>query len=94
MECLEFDELSILLRTHFIFKQFEEQKIAFDPTYKYNLNSHQYDSSAKMRKPAWTDRIMTRGRKFIRPKAYFADDDILLSDHRPVMGIYDIEVRR
>lgn len=94
LECLEFDELSILLRTHFIFKQFEEQKIAFDPTYKYNLNSHQYDSSAKMRKPAWTDRIMTRGRKFIRPKAYFADDDILLSDHRPVMGIYDIEVEQ
>lgn len=33
---------------------YEEGPILFRPTYRYNLNSDEYDTSEKMRIPAWT----------------------------------------
>jgi len=32
---------------------YQEGKITFLPTYKYDLNSDNYDTSKKMRPPAW-----------------------------------------
>jgi hypothetical protein len=36
------------------FMGYEEGPILFRPTYRYNLNSDEYDTSEKMRIPAWT----------------------------------------
>jgi phosphatidylinositol-bisphosphatase len=37
--------------------------LSFAPTYKYDLFSDDYDTSEKMRIPAWTDRVLWRRRK-------------------------------
>jgi len=40
-----------------IMRDFKEAPLYFDPTYKYNFNSSEYDTSNKARIPAWCDRI-------------------------------------
>lgn len=40
------------------FKGFQEGNIRFPPTYKYDKNANQFDTSSKRRCPAWTDRIL------------------------------------
>jgi len=53
----EHEKLGQRRRPH-IFNGFQEAKIAFPPTYKFDVGSDDYDSSKKQRTPAWTDRIL------------------------------------
>ena len=55
---LEKDQLKSTIVDSGIFDEFEEGDITFDPTFKFDLNTHQYDTSKKQRKPAWTDRVL------------------------------------
>lgn len=54
------DELSMGMRSQKIFNGFEESRLSFPPTYKYDMGTNRYDSSSKKRDPAWTDRILYR----------------------------------
>lgn len=42
------------------FEVFMESPIKFAPTYKYDKNSQNYDSSEKAREPAYCDRVLWR----------------------------------
>ncbi|KAM5273482.1 inositol polyphosphate 5-phosphatase K [Ctenodactylus gundi] len=56
----EKDQLSIAKKDDPLLREFQEGPLYFPPTYKFDKNSNNYDTSEKKRKPAWTDRILWR----------------------------------
>ncbi|ESP04692.1 hypothetical protein LOTGIDRAFT_135750 [Lottia gigantea] len=87
------------------FQGFNEGVTNFPPTYKYDLFSDDFDTSEKCRAPAWTDRVLWRRRHILPQEAEEEDPDwnpgklilytraeLRTSDHRPVIGLFDIEV--
>ncbi|XP_037122462.1 inositol polyphosphate 5-phosphatase K [Syngnathus acus] len=59
----ERDQLNMAKSTESILEGFLEGPLKFPPTYKFDVGTHTYDTSAKKRKPAWTDRILWRLRR-------------------------------
>ncbi|XP_077353341.1 phosphatidylinositol 4,5-bisphosphate 5-phosphatase A [Festucalex cinctus] len=59
----ERDQLNMAKSTESILEGFLEGPLNFPPTYKFDVGTHIYDTSAKKRKPAWTDRILWRLRR-------------------------------
>ncbi|XP_047424877.1 inositol polyphosphate 5-phosphatase K [Mugil cephalus] len=59
----ERDQLNMAKNTEPILEGFLEGPLKFPPTYKFDVGTHTYDTSAKKRKPAWTDRILWRLRR-------------------------------
>ncbi|XP_041826092.1 inositol polyphosphate 5-phosphatase K [Melanotaenia boesemani] len=59
----ERDQLNMAKNTESILEGFMEGQLNFPPTYKFDVGTHTYDTSAKKRKPAWTDRILWRLRR-------------------------------
>ncbi|KAK1039938.1 hypothetical protein LTR33_015886, partial [Friedmanniomyces endolithicus] len=84
---LERDQLLLSRKKNpgFRLRAFQENPIAFAPTYKYNLHSDEYDNSEKRRAPAWCDRILYRGLGKVKMEDY-RRWDLRVSDHRPVSG--------
>ena len=41
-----------------VFSEYEEGPLLFRPTYRYDLGTDTYDTSEKMRIPAWTGRSL------------------------------------
>ena len=69
-----------------VFQGFEEAKIGFAPTYKYDIGTDTYDTSEKARQPAWCDRILYKHnnnqiKKIIDYRGHMGHK---LSDHKPV----------
>lgn len=60
---LQHDQLRKEQEAGNVFNEFLEGEITFAPTYKYDLFSDDYDTSEKLRAPAWTDRVLWRRRK-------------------------------
>ncbi|XP_069766481.1 inositol polyphosphate 5-phosphatase Ka isoform X2 [Narcine bancroftii] len=54
------DQLNKARTVEPVLRGFLEGPLLFKPTYKFNLDSTDYDTSEKRRKPAWTDRILWR----------------------------------
>ena len=73
------------------FPYYSEARITFLPTYKYDLNSDQYDTSEKARIPAWCDRVLRKGNN-IRQVHYDAAP-LRFSDHRPVYATFQVLVQ-
>jgi endonuclease/exonuclease/phosphatase family metal-dependent hydrolase len=79
----------------FRLRMFNEQPITFAPTYKYDRNTDDYDSSEKRRVPAWCDRVLWRARVEDRVRGvWYRRHEIRVSDHRPVSAAFDVGVKR
>ncbi|CAH1801787.1 unnamed protein product [Owenia fusiformis] len=96
------DQLNKIRKEQIAFLDFEEGSVNFNPTYKYDTNTDNYDTSKKQRKPAWTDRIlwMVHDDAFqnqtlsVDQRSYTRLDGQLYtdSDHRPVQSQFIIQV--
>lgn len=93
---LESDQLLVELKknaTHRL-RSFTEGPIRFNPTYKYDPGTDNYDSSEKMRVPAWCDRIYYRGLGCSDIEAHAYQAHVCrVSDHRPVSTLLSMQVR-
>lgn len=60
------DQLRNSLNEGAVLRGFEEAPIMFPPTYKYDPGTQLFDSSSKQRTPAYTDRILFKGKGHTR----------------------------
>ncbi|XP_025871934.1 inositol polyphosphate 5-phosphatase K isoform X3 [Vulpes vulpes] len=104
----EKDQLSIAKRHDPLLRQFQEGPLLFPPTYKFDKNSNNYDTSEKKRKPAWTDRILWRLKRqpqanpnqrlpvphfCLSLRSYVSHMMYCISDHKPVTSTFDLELK-
>ncbi|KAI9323192.1 Endonuclease/exonuclease/phosphatase [Dichotomocladium elegans] len=104
---LEYDQLSIERNAGRTFPMFDEGKITFPPTYKYDAHTNNYDTSPKRRSPSWTDRVLwkkertrfsekseTQHEPFLKLLAYDHFKGMMLSDHKPVYALMELKIRK
>lgn len=98
---MQAEQLTIQRKEGKVFDGYVEDEITFPPTYKYDMNSDDYDTSEKCRVPAYTDRVLFR-RNLPNREAfpdtqdygkilYYGRAELKSSDHRPVSAVIEIE---
>ncbi|KAM9211018.1 inositol polyphosphate 5-phosphatase K isoform 1-T1 [Dugong dugon] len=108
-ELWEKDQLSIAKKRDPLLREFQEGPLIFPPTYKFDRNSSNYDTSEKKRKPAWTDRILWRLKRqpqaslhtpsqpaphfSLSLRSYISHMMYCISDHKPVTCTFDLEMK-
>ncbi|KAM8934831.1 phosphatidylinositol polyphosphate 5-phosphatase type IV [Pelodytes ibericus] len=92
---LRYDQLIKEMSNGSIFKGFEEAEIQFLPTYKFDIGCDSYDTTSKQRTPSYTDRVLYKSRlkDDIRPVKYASCSLVKTSDHRPVFGLFEVQIR-
>ncbi|CAF3930725.1 unnamed protein product [Rotaria sp. Silwood1] len=96
----EKDQLRCEMKLDHVFTGYYEPPINFLPTYKFDINTDNYDTSEQIRTSSWADRILYRSKrlkvlndnqnelKTIQTIHYSCATNIKFSDHRPVSGLY------
>ncbi|KAJ3993489.1 SacI homology domain-containing protein, partial [Lentinula boryana] len=85
------DQLKQVMDAGVAFSGYEEGPLLFRPTYRYDLGTDNYDSSEKMRIPAWTDRVLYRGHQL--DLSTYSRAELKGSDHKPVYAIFRPNIR-
>ncbi|KAF7291041.1 Inositol polyphosphate phosphatase [Mycena chlorophos] len=85
------DQLRQAIDNGLAFVGYDEGPLLFRPTYRYDLGTDNYDTSEKMRIPAWTDRILYRGTNM--DLGVYSRAELRGSDHKPVFGLFRCAVR-
>lgn len=80
------DQLNYVMSSGTAFSGYVEGPILFRPTYRYDVGTDNYDTSEKMRIPAWTDRVLYRGSKL--DLSIYSRAELKGSDHRPVYAAF------
>jgi endonuclease/exonuclease/phosphatase family metal-dependent hydrolase len=75
---------------HDVFDHYDESKITFLPTYKFDIGTDTYDTSDKARIPAWTDRVLRKGLNL--RQINYNSAPLKFSDHRPVYATFQCDV--
>ncbi|XP_069133751.1 inositol polyphosphate 5-phosphatase OCRL-like isoform X1 [Argopecten irradians] len=87
-----YDQLHRQLGRTDVFEGYQEGELEFQPTYKYDTGTDNWDTSEKCRAPAWCDRVLFKGPD-IRLKAYRSHQDLKVSDHKPVSALFDVDIK-
>ncbi|XP_075703331.1 phosphatidylinositol polyphosphate 5-phosphatase type IV-like [Rhinoderma darwinii] len=92
---LKHDHLNEAKNNGSIFLGFKEHTIDFLPTYKFDIGTDTYDTSAKQRIPSYTDRVLFKSQceGDVRVLRYDSCPVLKTSDHRPVFGIFEVKIR-
>jgi len=90
---IRYEQLNIQKRNGLVFQKFKEGPLEFDPTYKFDNGTSNYDTSEKNRTPSWTDRILFRG-EGIDLATYTSVPQICSSDHKPVLAKFYVAVSK
>ncbi|RXM92194.1 72 kDa inositol polyphosphate 5-phosphatase [Acipenser ruthenus] len=92
---LQYDQLSKEMKDGSVFQGFKEAPIQFPPTYKFDVGCDIYDTTTKQRTPSYTDRVLYKSRHKgdIKVVKYTCCSTIKSSDHRPVLGVFQVKVR-
>ncbi|KAK7054247.1 inositol polyphosphate phosphatase [Favolaschia claudopus] len=85
------DQLRQVIDSGAAFSGYDEGPLLFRPTYRYDLGTDNYDTSEKMRIPAWTDRILYRGDSL--DLSVYSRAELKGSDHKPVFAIFRAAIR-
>ncbi|KAF9464340.1 inositol polyphosphate phosphatase [Collybia nuda] len=92
------DQLKQVIDTGAAFAGYTEGPLLFRPTYRYDFGTDNYDTSEKMRIPAWTgkstpkwNRILYRGEQL--DLSVYSRSELRGSDHKPVYAAFRAEVR-
>jgi endonuclease/exonuclease/phosphatase family metal-dependent hydrolase len=78
------------------FVGFKEPELNFLPTYRFDVGTLVYDTSEKKRTPSYTDRVLYQFDSEcaeMRPIQYTSAQSTMISDHKPVLAIFDVTVR-
>lgn len=79
-----------------VLKTYQEGQLLFDPTYKYDQGTSTYDTGAKKRVPAWTDRVLfsQQNASTMTLVKYKSVPGVTVSDHKPVFAHFRVKVNK
>lgn len=80
--------------TYGVLKGFQEAEIDWPPTYKFDKQSIEYDTSDKQRTPSYTDRILWMSALPLHPRSYRAHFEFGQSDHKPLSALFEVSVEK
>ncbi|XP_065582662.1 type II inositol 1,4,5-trisphosphate 5-phosphatase-like [Artemia franciscana] len=90
-DLIMFDQLREQQRIKRAFYGYQEGILNFQPTYKYDTGTDNWDSSEKNRAPAWTDRILWKADD-VDQIVYRSHPSLRISDHKPVSSLFEIPI--